>query len=102
MLPGKKSLNSTTNPGSSGEGDSVKSSSENLLIEKAAANSWGSPNHSSNQEEEISNQEKEIASPRSCSDSLQGPSSDNTRQLGGEEIPLVPPKSSAEMAVNGS
>ncbi|KAJ7980348.1 serine/threonine-protein phosphatase 4 regulatory subunit 3-like [Quillaja saponaria] len=44
--------------------------------------------------------EKETVAARSCSDCLHS-GSDN-RQLGGEDCPLIPPKSSPEMAVNGS
>lgn len=45
-------------------------------------------------------EEKEAASPRSCSECVQS-SSDN-RQLGSDDTSLVQPKSSPEMAVNGS
>ncbi|KAJ7955201.1 serine/threonine-protein phosphatase 4 regulatory subunit 3-like [Quillaja saponaria] len=44
--------------------------------------------------------ENETTASRSCSDCLHN-SSDN-RQLGSEDCPLIPPKSSPEMAVNGS
>ncbi|PPD82946.1 hypothetical protein GOBAR_DD20124 [Gossypium barbadense] len=44
------------------------------------------------------NREKEP--PRNCSDCLHSPS--DNRQLSGDDCPLVPPKSSPEMTVNGS
>ncbi|TYI68638.1 hypothetical protein E1A91_D08G102500v1 [Gossypium mustelinum] len=44
------------------------------------------------------NREKEP--PRNCSDCLHSPS--DNRQLSGGDCPLVPPKSSPEMTVNGS
>ncbi|RVW99090.1 Serine/threonine-protein phosphatase 4 regulatory subunit 3 [Vitis vinifera] len=57
-----------------------------------------SDNSSSSDEE--NHREKEPAASRNCSDCLHS-SSDN-RQLGGEDCPLIPPKSSPEMAVNGA
>ncbi|KAK3008164.1 hypothetical protein RJ639_013976 [Escallonia herrerae] len=51
--------------------------------------------------EEENNVDKETIAPRSCSDSLQG--TPENRQRGGDDCPLIPPKSSPEMAVtNGS
>ncbi|XWS53536.1 hypothetical protein CRYUN_Cryun10bG0009700 [Craigia yunnanensis] len=65
---------------------------ENHLEEES-----GSPRSSdSNSSEE----DREKEPPRNCSDCLQSPS--DNRQLTGEDCPLIPPKSSPEMAVNGS
>ncbi|XP_061349087.1 uncharacterized protein LOC133294448 isoform X2 [Gastrolobium bilobum] len=66
------------------EGQNVSRSSSNNCITSAEDN----------------HVEKETAASRSFSDCLHA-TSDNI-QLGGEERPLVPPKSSTEMAVNGS
>ncbi|KAI4334946.1 hypothetical protein L6164_013641 [Bauhinia variegata] len=66
--------------------------------EKAANVSRSCSDGSSTSEE--NHVEEETSATRSFSDCLHG-SSDNG-QLGGEDRPLVPPKSSAEMAVNGS
>ncbi|OWM71132.1 hypothetical protein CDL15_Pgr011259 [Punica granatum] len=100
VLPGKRGSNSNTTPGSSQAGESNKGSDEKNGQETEALISRGSPDSSSSKEE--TGNKEEPSSPRSCSDSLQNQSSDSTRQFGGEEIPLVPPKSSPEMAVNGS
>ncbi|KAB2013876.1 hypothetical protein ES319_D09G186900v1 [Gossypium barbadense] len=43
---------------------------------------------------------RENEPPRNCSDCLHSPS--DNRQLSGADCPLVPPKSSPEMTVNGS
>ncbi|KAK3015648.1 hypothetical protein RJ639_005522 [Escallonia herrerae] len=51
--------------------------------------------------EEENNVDKETIAPRSCSDSLQG--TPENQQGGGDDCPLIPPKSSPEMVVtNGS
>lgn len=101
VLPGEKGSKSNIKAGSPKSGDPSKSTGVKDAQSEEEANSQSSPD-SSSPEEETRNKENDPSTPRSCSDSLQSPSSDNTRQLGGEEVPLVPPKSSAEMAVNGS
>lgn len=58
-----------------------------------------SDNSSSLDEENV--REKEAAGSRNCSDCLHS-SSPDSRQLGGEDCPLIPPKTSPEMAVNGA
>ncbi|KAM0984800.1 hypothetical protein ACFX2I_012077 [Malus domestica] len=50
--------------------------------------------------DDADNRENEPTTSRGCSDHLHGTPDD--RQLGGEDCPLIPPKSSPEMAVNGS
>lgn len=91
VLPGKKSASSMqlsprTIDGNKGVG------------EQESANSLNSDNSSSSDEE--NHREKEPTASRSCSDCLHT-SSDN-RQLSGDDCSLIPPKSSPEMAVNGS
>ncbi|XP_031264451.1 serine/threonine-protein phosphatase 4 regulatory subunit 3-like [Pistacia vera] len=91
VLPGKKSASSTqlsarTSDGNKGVG------------EQESANSLNSDNSSSSDEE--NHREKEPTASRSCSDCLHA--SSDSRQLSGDDCPLIPPKSSPEMAVNGS
>ncbi|KAK4742744.1 hypothetical protein SAY87_000745 [Trapa incisa] len=84
---------------SSGDKEGQSGDKEGRLAEAASS---GSPPDNSRPEEKTRNEEP--SSHRSCSDSLQMTSSDSTRQMMAEEIPLVPspPKSSPEMALNGS
>lgn len=89
VLPGEKGSNSNVRPGSPMAGNSNKSSGENDGQLREAASSRNSPD-SSSPKEETRNTEKEPSTLRSCSDLLQSTSSDNSRQMGGEEIPLVP------------
>ncbi|KAK4803026.1 hypothetical protein SAY86_001229 [Trapa natans] len=102
VLPGEKGSNPGVKPGSPNVGNPSKSSGDKEGQLTVAASSLSSVDNCST--EETRSKEKEPSSPRSCSDSLQMTSSDSTRQMLAEEIPLVPPppKSSTEMAVNGS
>lgn len=96
VLPAKKTVNDIhTNP----QTDEGRMRSSDDSGEKASQVSRSCSDDSSRTIEE-SHIEKETATSRKASDHLPG-SSDN-RQLDGEERPLVPPKSSPEMAVNGS
>ncbi|XP_027332982.1 serine/threonine-protein phosphatase 4 regulatory subunit 3-like isoform X2 [Abrus precatorius] len=62
-----------------------------------------SSSNNSNVAVEDNHVEKDAAAPRNFSDRLHAKSDNNhNMQLGGEERPLVTPKSSPEMAVNGS
>ncbi|KAK4748487.1 hypothetical protein SAY87_015073 [Trapa incisa] len=102
VLPGEKGSNPGVKPGSPNVGNPSKSSGDKEGQLTVAASSLSSVDNCST--EETRSKEKEPSSPRSCSDSLQMTSSDSTRQMLAEQIPLVPPppKSSTEMAVNGS
>ncbi|KAI4344802.1 hypothetical protein L6164_011991 [Bauhinia variegata] len=96
VLPGKKIAINVHGSPRTAEGRT--SSSEDSQEKAPNVSRIGSDNSSTSTEENPV--EKETAASRNCSDRLHG-SSDN-RQLGGEDRPLVPPKSSPEMAVNGS
>lgn len=92
VLPSKKNASSMqltphTDDRSKGVGEQDDSS-----------NSINSSNNSSSDEE--IHRDKEPTASRSCSDCMHG-GSDN-RQLSGEDCALIPPKSSPEMAVNGT
>ncbi|XP_044487508.1 serine/threonine-protein phosphatase 4 regulatory subunit 3-like isoform X2 [Mangifera indica] len=92
VRPGKKAARSTqlsphTTDGSKGIGE-----------QEPASNSLNRDNSGSSDEENY--RERESTASRSCSDCLHT-SSDN-RQLSSDDCPLIPPKSSPEMAVNGS
>lgn len=92
VLPSKKNASSMqltphTDDRSKGVGEQEDSS-----------NSINSSNNSSSDEE--IHRDKEPTASRSCSDCMHG-GSDN-RQLSGEDCALIPPKSSPEMAVNGT
>ncbi|KAA3485643.1 serine/threonine-protein phosphatase 4 regulatory subunit 3 isoform X1 [Gossypium australe] len=93
VLPSKKTANAM--PLSSQSAEGTKALGEGNHTEKKSSSSRSSGKSSS---EEDSHREKE--SPRNCSDCLHSPS--DNRQLSGDDCPLVPPKSSPEMTVNGS
>ncbi|XVF28229.1 hypothetical protein REPUB_Repub15cG0011500 [Reevesia pubescens] len=93
VLPSKKTANAMHLSTRSAEGN--KSSGEENHQEKESGSPRSSDNSSS---EEDNHREKEP--PRNCSDCLHSPS--ENRQLSGEDCPLIPPKSSPEMAVHGS
>ncbi|KAM7484998.1 hypothetical protein LguiA_001007 [Lonicera macranthoides] len=84
VLPSKKTLSS--GPIVPRSSDSNKTSSEGNQEEKASVS--------------CSSTDKETDNPRSCTSSLHG--SKENRQPGRDDCPLIPPKSSPEMAVNGS
>lgn len=96
VLPGKKSAIDTQKNPRMAEGrlTSSKDTQEN------GPNVPRSCSVYSNSIDDDNHTEKDTAASKSFSDCLIG-TSDN-RQFGGEERPLVPPKSSPEMAVNGS
>ncbi|KAE8714222.1 putative protein translocase [Hibiscus syriacus] len=93
VLPSKKTANAV--PLSSQSADGNKGSGEKNHTETESSSVRSSDKSSS---EEDSQRDKEP--PRNSSDCLH--SSLDNRQLSGEDCPLVPPKSSPEMAVNGS
>ncbi|TYJ45504.1 hypothetical protein E1A91_A02G061300v1 [Gossypium mustelinum] len=93
VLPSKKTANAM--PLSSQSAEGTKALGEGNHTEKESSSSRSSGKSSS---EEDSHREKEP--PRNCSDCLHSPS--DNRQLSGDDCPLVPPKSSPEMTVNGS
>ncbi|KAH7573490.1 hypothetical protein JRO89_XS03G0158100 [Xanthoceras sorbifolium] len=95
QLPGKKTGSSMQISPRTADGN--KGSGEENQPEESAK-SRNSDNSSSSDEE--NHRETESTASRNCSDCLHS-SSDN-RQLSGEDCPLIPPKSSPEMAVNGS
>lgn len=78
---------------------SSKSSDEVNNDEKGSL-SCSSKSISSDGEKVENHAGKESPSPKSCSDSLHV--TPENRQRSGDECPLIPPKSSPEMAVNGS
>ncbi|XWS38956.1 hypothetical protein CRYUN_Cryun18bG0008100 [Craigia yunnanensis] len=86
VLPNKKTANSMHISTRSAEGNHLEKES-------------GSPRSSDNNSSEEDNH-RENEPPRNCSDCLHSPS--DNRQLSGEDCPLIPPKSSPEMTVNGS
>ncbi|MED6130356.1 hypothetical protein PIB30_000251 [Stylosanthes scabra] len=104
VLPGNKTTNNVCTGGLTTEGR-VNSGEDNQGegANVSTSRSDNNNNNKSNSKEaaEDNHVEKETAASRIFSDRLHGTTSDN-RQLGGEERPLVPPKSSPEMAVNGS
>ncbi|KAL4312578.1 hypothetical protein GQ457_01G030080 [Hibiscus cannabinus] len=93
VLPSKKTANAM--PLSSRSVDVNKGSGEEKHTEKESSSLRNADKSSS---EEDNHREKEP--PRNCSDCLHSPS--DSRQLSGEDCPLIPPNSSPEMAVNGS
>ena len=96
VLPGKRTaINIHTGPWTI---DGRMSSGEDN--QEKEPNVSRSCSETSNTTTEENHLEKETAASRNLSDRLHG-TSDNG-QLGGEEHPLVSPKSSPEMAVNGS
>ncbi|GMJ12272.1 PLATINUM SENSITIVE 2 LIKE, Suppressor of MEK 1 [Hibiscus trionum] len=92
VLPSKTIANAMPVSGRSADGN--EGSAEEDHTEK---NSNSPRSYDKSSSEEDNHREKEP--PRNCSDCLQ-PS--DSSQLNGEDCPLVPPKSSPEMAVNGS
>ncbi|KAL1372405.1 hypothetical protein AAHE18_01G201500 [Arachis hypogaea] len=94
VLPGNK----TTNNVHTGGAPTMNSSEDNQG--EGANVSTSSSENNSKEAAEDNHVEKETAASRGFSDRLHG-TSDNI-QLSGEERPLVPPKSSPEMTVNGS
>nr|XP_025630196.1 serine/threonine-protein phosphatase 4 regulatory subunit 3 isoform X2 [Arachis hypogaea] len=97
VLPGNKTTNNVHTGGAPTEGR--MNSSEDNQGEGANVSTSSSENNSKEAAED-NHVEKETAASRGFSDRLHG-TSDNI-QLSGEERPLVPPKSSPEMTVNGS
>ncbi|KAL6293028.1 hypothetical protein ACE6H2_001170 [Prunus campanulata] len=95
VLPNKKTA---SNMHATHTADGVSNSGEGKIQENEHAISRSCAD--SNNSEDEDNREKEPATSRGCSDRLHGAS--ENRQLGGEDCPLIPPKSSPEMAVNGS
>ncbi|KAE8698226.1 Serine/threonine-protein phosphatase 4 regulatory subunit 3 isoform 2 [Hibiscus syriacus] len=93
VLPSKKTANAMNVSTQSAEGN--KDSDEENHLEKESISPRDSDGSSS---EEDNHKEKEP--PRNCSDHLHSPT--DNRQLSGEDSSLIPPKSSPEMAVNGS
>lgn len=96
VLPAKKSA---TNVQSSPHTEEGRTSSSDDGQEKTSDVSRSSSDNDSTNTEE-NHVEKENTESRNFSDILHGNS--DKRQLDGEERQLVPPKSSPEMAVNGS
>ncbi|KAH1096568.1 hypothetical protein J1N35_013489 [Gossypium stocksii] len=93
VLPSKKTANAM--PLSSQSAEGTKALGEGNHTEKESSSPRSSGKSSS---EEDNHREKEP--PRNCSDCLHSPS--DNRQLSGDDCPLVPPKPSPEMTVNGS
>lgn len=93
VLPSKKNANAMQLSAPSAEGN--RDLGEKNHLEKESGSPRSSDNNSS---DEDNHREKEP--PRNCSDCMHSPS--DNRQLSGEDCPLIPPKSSPEMAVNGS
>ncbi|KAM7277934.1 hypothetical protein ACFE04_005068 [Oxalis oulophora] len=81
----------------------IKTSSDgNEGVDEEKMESVESPSCSDNTKSNEENlREKETIASRSCSDCVQS-TTDGGRLLGGDECSLIPPKSSPEMAVNGS
>jgi protein phosphatase-4 regulatory subunit 3 len=96
VLPSKKTPCTTQATSHTADGNQ-SSSEENHQENKPDTDRSCSDNSSTTDE---NHREKEPPASRTCSDHLHSTSDD--RQLGGEESPLIPPKSSPEMAVNGS
>ncbi|XP_022138259.1 serine/threonine-protein phosphatase 4 regulatory subunit 3-like isoform X2 [Momordica charantia] len=99
VLPGKKTMNAShTSPCTSYEN---KSSAEENHKTDPAISSSSSDSSNCNSDEE-NHREKESAASRSYSSSSVLHITSENRQLGGDDYPLIPPKSSPEMTVNGS
>ncbi|XP_054807111.1 uncharacterized protein LOC129309531 isoform X1 [Prosopis cineraria] len=96
VLPAKKTAINVLASPHAAEGRMI--SSDDSQDKASNVPRTSSDNNSTNAEE--NHVEKEPAASRNCSDHLHG-NADN-RQLDGDERQLVPPKSSPEMAVNGS
>lgn len=97
VLPGNKPASTVHVTSRTADGDN-KSSGEGNHQENEHAVSRDFPDNNINPEE--NHRENEPAASRSCSELLHTTS--ENRQLGGEDCALIPPKSSPEMAVNGS
>ncbi|KAG4157369.1 hypothetical protein ERO13_D02G058501v2, partial [Gossypium hirsutum] len=93
VLPSKKTTNAMPLSSQSAEGTKALGEGNHTEMESSSPRSSGKSGS-----EEDSHREKEP--PRNCSDCLHSPS--DNRQLSGDDCPLVPPKSSPEMTVNGS
>lgn len=97
VLPNKKTASTVhivpRSPISSKSSDEVNNDEKGSL-------SCSSKSISSDGEKVENHAGKESPSPKSCSDSLHV--TPENRQRSGDECPLIPPKSSPEMAVNGS
>ena len=98
VLPGKKPSSTVHTTSPTADGDKSPSGDSNQENEHAISRDC-SDNSESNSDEE-KHREKEPEASRSCSEQLHS-TSDNG-QIAGEDCSLVPPKSSPEMAVNGS
>ncbi|XP_021906864.1 serine/threonine-protein phosphatase 4 regulatory subunit 3 [Carica papaya] len=96
VLPSKKAITQTSPRATDG---SKISGEANHQDEESASSRNCSESGGGNNSDDETHREKELTASRSCSDCLH--TSDN-RPIGGEDCPLVPPKSSPEMAVNGS
>lgn len=96
VLPSKKTASTTHTTPHTADGNQ-SSSEENHQENKPDTDRSCSDNSSTSDE---NHREEEPPASRICSDLLHSTSDD--RQLGGEDSPLIPPKSSPEMAVNGS
>lgn len=95
VLPSNKTA---INMHSTRTADGVKNSDDEKHQENDSAASRSCSDNNSSDEED--RKENEPATSRGSSDCLHGTS--ENRQLGAEDCPLIPPKSSPEMAVNGS
>ncbi|XP_030974008.1 serine/threonine-protein phosphatase 4 regulatory subunit 3-like isoform X1 [Quercus lobata] len=95
VLPSKKIA--STMHGTPHTTDGNQSTGEENHQEKPATDTSGSDIPTTTDE---NHKENELAASRICSDRLH--SNSDSRQLGGEESPLIPSNSSSEMAVNGS
>ncbi|KAF7813567.1 serine/threonine-protein phosphatase 4 regulatory subunit 3-like isoform X3 [Senna tora] len=95
VLPGKKtSIDTQTGPQmAEGRMSTSEDNQEGPDVPRSCSDC-------SDSKDEDNHSEKDTAASRNFSDRLI--STSDSRQLGGEERPLVPPKSSPEMAVNGS
>lgn len=99
VLPAKKTTNATqTSLCTSYEN---KDSGEKDHETNPAISSRSSDSSSSNSDEE-NRGEKESTASRSYSNSSVLHITTESQQLGGDDYPLIPPKSSPEMTVNGS
>lgn len=101
VLPSKKTTSSTES--TSPSDDETKGSADANHQKEDSADTQNSDNQNGDKSmasDGENHREKEPTASRSCSDSLHS-TSDN-RQLGSEDCPLIPPKSSPEMAVNGT
>ncbi|XVF62484.1 hypothetical protein PTKIN_Ptkin09bG0011700 [Pterospermum kingtungense] len=96
VLPGKKAAKAMHLSTLSAEGNKDLGEQNHEEKESGSPSPRSSDNNSSSEED--NHREKEP--PRNCSDCLHSPS--DNRQLSGEDCPLISPKSSPEMAVNGS